>query len=125
MRLIRDEIGHRLYKNDQELADELRVSKIVEVELLDGLTREVNGATLTFGGIIVNLKDYNVGATKGGEVNLFDDFDLDYNKYEYLIETRMSGALIQPKSALVLEIAASTQSGSSETPGSNEQPSSE
>ena len=116
MRLIRDEIGHRLYKNDQELADELRVSKIVEVELLDGLTREVNGNTLTFGGIIVNLKDYNVGATKGGEVNLFDDFDLDYNKYEYLIETRMSGALIQPKSALVLEIAGSAQSGSSEQP---------
>lgn len=111
MRLIRDEIGHRLYKNDQELADELRVSKIVEVELLDNLTRTVSGTTYEYGGIIVNLNDYNVGATKGGEVNLFDDFDLDYNKYEYLIETRMSGALTQPKSALVIEFTAATSGG--------------
>lgn len=111
MRLIRDEIGHRLYKNDQELADELRVSKIVEVELLDNLTRTVSGTTYEYGGIIVNLNDYNVGATKGGEVNLFDDFDLDYNKYEYLIETRMSGALTQPKSALVIEFTAANNGG--------------
>ena len=107
MRLIRDNQGYRLYKNDQELADELRVSKIVEVEPMDNLTRTISisgtDTEVTLGGIIVNLKDYNVGATKGGEVNFFDDFDLDFNKYEYLIETRCSGALIQPKSAIVLE----------------------
>lgn len=105
MRLIKDEMGHRLYKNDQELADELRVSRIVEVEIMDGLERTVNNVDLELGGIIVNLVDYNVGATRGGEVTLFDDFDLNFNKYEYLIETRQSGALIQPASALVLEFA--------------------
>lgn len=110
MRLIRDEIGHRLYKNDQELADELRVSKIVEIEVFDDQTRDVDGTTLTLGGIIVNLGDYNVGATRGGEVTLFDDFDLNYNKLEYLIETRQSGALVQPASALVLEYDASATS---------------
>lgn len=107
MRLIRDNQGYRLYKNDQELADELRVSKIVEVEPMDNLSRTIKisnvDTNVQLGGIIINLKDYNVGATKGGEVNFFDDFDLDFNKYEYLIETRISGALIQPKSAIVLE----------------------
>ena len=105
MRLLKDGDGYRRYKNDQELADDLRVSKIVEVELMDGMTRTVNGVTRTLGCIIVNLADYNVGANKGGEVTLFDDFDLNFNKYEYLIETRCSGALYQPKSALVIEFA--------------------
>ena len=105
MRLLKDGDGYRRYKNDQELADDLRVSKIVEVELMDGMTRTVNGVTRTLGCIIVNLVDYNVGANKGGEVTLFDDFDLNFNKYEYLIETRCSGALYQPKSALVIEFA--------------------
>lgn len=104
MRLIRDRDGHRLYKNDQELADELRVSKIVEIELLDGLMRETRkGDIKAFGGLIVNLTDYNVGATKGGEVTMFDDFDLDFNKYEYLIETRVSGALTRPMAAIAVE----------------------
>ena len=57
-------------------------------------------------GIIVNLTDYNVGADKGGSINLFDDFDIDYNQYKYLIETRCSGALVKPFSALVMEQAA-------------------
>ena len=105
MRLIKDEMGHRLYKNDQELADELRVSRIEEVEIMDGLERTVDNVDLALGGIIVNLIDYNVGATRGGEVTLFDDFDLNFNKYEYLIETRQSGALVQPASALVIEFA--------------------
>lgn len=103
MRLIRDDIGHRLYKNDQELADEMRVSKIVEIELLDGLMRDADGDTREFGGLIVNLSDYNLGANKGGEVTMFDDFDLNFNKYEYLIETRCSGALTKPLSAIALE----------------------
>ena len=106
MRLIRDKMGHRLYKNDQELADEMRVSSIVEIQLLDNLTRTVEGETRELGGIIVNLNDYNCGATKGGEVNLCDDFDIDDNKYEYLIETRMSGALYVPYSAMALEFGA-------------------
>lgn len=109
MRLIRDEIGHRLYKNDQELADELRVSKIVEIELFDGQTREVDNVERELGGIIVNLGDYNVGATRGGEVSLFDDFDLNFNKLEYLIETRQSAALVQPASALVIELVAASE----------------
>jgi hypothetical protein len=100
---MRDKMGQRLYKNDQELADEMRVSSIVEIQLFDGLTRTVEGETRTLGGIIVNLNDYNCGATKGGEVNMFDDFDIDYNKYEYLIETRMSGALYVPYSAMAIE----------------------
>ena len=118
MRLIRDTQGYRLYKNDQELADELRVSKIVEVEPMDNLTRTISisnvDTQVQLGGIIVNLKDYNVGATKGGEVNFFDDFDLDFNKYEYLIETRISGALIQPKSAIVLEFLPVPSNGGQE-----------
>lgn len=110
LRLIRDNFGHRLYKNDQELADELRVSGIVEVELFNGLTRSTDKGDLALGGIIVNLKDYNVGTNAGGAVTMFDDFDLDYNKLEWLIETRQSGALVQPASALVLEYAAEDES---------------
>lgn len=105
MRLLKDGDGHRLYKTDQELADDLRVSKIVEVEIMDDLSRTVNGKTRDLGVIIVNLADYNTGANRGGQVTMFDDFDLNFNKQEYLLETRMSGALYQPKSALVLEFA--------------------
>lgn len=111
LRLMRNQLGERLYKNDQELSDELRVSNIVEIELLDGLTRSTEAGTFTFGSLIVNLNDYNLGATKGGEVTLFDDFDLNFNKYEYLIETRCSGALILPKSAVAVEFGA-VESGS-------------
>ncbi len=103
MRLIRDADGYRRYKNDTELAQDLRVSKIVDVQLLDGLKREVSGKQREFGALIVNLRDYTMGATRGGQVTLFDDFDLNYNKMEYLIETRCCGALTQPKSALAFE----------------------
>lgn len=104
MRLLRDADGYRRYKTDQELADDLRVSRIVDIQLLDQLKpREVGGKQLEFGAIIVNLSDYTVGANKGGQVTLFDDFDIDYNKYSYLIETRMCGCLTQPMSALVFE----------------------
>ncbi len=107
MRLIRDKMGHRLYKNDQELADELRVSGIVEIQLLDNKTRTVGGDTRELGGLIANLKDYNCGSTRGGEVNMFDDFDINYNRFEYLIETRMSGALYVPYSAIAIEFGTS------------------
>lgn len=96
--LIEDEIGHKIYKTEAELATALRVSKIVTVEPMEGAT--VDDQDLL--GVIVNLDDYNVGADKGGEVSLFDDFDIDYNQYKYLIETRISGALTKPFSALTI-----------------------
>lgn len=102
MLLLEDGIGHKLYKSESELATTLRVSKIVTVPAFENKFR--NGKKLM--GIIVNLTDYNVGADKGGSINLFDDFDIDYNQYKYLIETRCSGALVKPFSALVLEQAA-------------------
>lgn len=113
MLLIEDGIGHYIYKSEAELATALRVSKIVTVPVMEGHTL-ANGNELM--GIIVNLKDYNVGTDKGGEVNLFDDFDIDYNQYKYLIESRCSGALIKPYSAIVLSVpAASNSNSSSET----------
>lgn len=102
MLLLEDGIGHKLYKSEAELATTLRVSKIVTVPAFENKTRD--GKKLM--GIIVNLTDYNVGADKGGSINLFDDFDIDYNQYKYLIETRCSGALVKPFSALILEQAA-------------------
>ena len=102
MLLLEDGIGHKLYKSESELATTLRVSEIVTVPAFENKTRD--GKKLM--GIIVNLTDYNVGADKGGSINLFDDFDIDYNQYKYLIETRCSGALVKPFSALVLEQAA-------------------
>ena len=99
MLLIEDGIGHKLYKSKEELATAMRVSKIVEVEVMENQT--YNSKAL--GGIIVNLNDYNVGADKGGAVAMFDDFDIDYNQQKYLIETRISGALTKPYSAIVLE----------------------
>ena len=99
MLLIEDGIGHYIYKSEAELATALRVSRIVTVPVMEGF-KLANGNELM--GIIVNLKDYNVGTDKGGEVNLFDDFDIDYNQYKYLIESRCSGALIKPYSAIVL-----------------------
>lgn len=108
MLLVKDTIGHRIYKTEAELASALRVSRIVEVPVMDGLSRvteDETPVTLDLLGIIVNLKDYTMGADKGGNVSMFDDFDIDYNQYKYLIETRCSGALIHPKSALVIEQA--------------------
>ena len=100
MLLLKDGIGHRLYKTEAELATALRVSKIVTVEVMEG--QNIDSKPLV--GIVVNLSDYNIGADKGGEKNLFDDFDIDYNQYKYLIETRRSGALVKPKSAMTILI---------------------
>jgi HK97 family phage prohead protease len=98
MLLIEDGIGHKIYKTESELATALRVAKIVTVEPMEGQTID----SLPLIGVIVNLADYNVGADKGGSVSLFDDFDLNFNQYEYLIETRISGALTKPYSALTI-----------------------
>lgn len=108
MLLAKDSDDRRIYKTEAELASDLRVSAIVEVEVMEGLSRVVENEeeveeTLNLVGIIVNLKDYVLGADKGGQVSMFDDFDIDYNQYKYLIETRCSGALVKPKSALVIE----------------------
>lgn len=104
MLLLKDDFKHRLYANVTELASVLRVSKIVEIELMNGYTRKVNDTqTNEILGIVVNMKDYTIGADKGGQVAMFDDFDIDYNQYKYLIETRCSGALTRPKSAIILE----------------------
>jgi hypothetical protein len=80
------------------------VKEIITVPVMEGLTRIDGTDTLTLMGIIVNLVDYNVGADKGGAVNMFDDFDIDYNAQKYLIETRASGALIKPYAAIALEL---------------------
>ena len=101
MLLLEDGIGHKMYKSVTELATALRVSDIVEVEAMEG--QKINGNDLA--AIIVNLADYNVGADKGGAVDMFDDFDIDYNQYKYLIETRCSGALIKPFSAMTVTLA--------------------
>lgn len=111
MLLLEDRVGRRLYDTVEKLATAMRVSRIVTVPVMEGLTRTTTsadagvttGTTVQLAGIIVNLGDYNVGADRGGEVNLFDDFDINYNKQEYLIETRCSGAMIRPKGAIALE----------------------
>ena len=101
--LMEDTQGRVLYDSVTKLATALRVSEIVPVPVMENLTRTSGADTLTLLGIIVDLNDYNVGADKGGAVNMFDDFDIDYNAQKYLIETRCSGALIKPYSAIVLE----------------------
>lgn len=103
MLLLEDGIGHRLYKSETEVAQAMRVSKIVTVPVFENQTREVDGKTKTLIGLIVNLRDYTIGADKGGSVNMFDDFDIDVNQQKYLIETRCSGALTVPYSAIALE----------------------
>lgn len=109
--LLEDTIGHKLYKTEAELATALRVSKIVTVPVMDGLKDKDDKDVY---GVIVNLADYKVGADKGGSINMFDDFDIDYNQEKYLIETRCSGALDKPFSAIVLRSGSETKS---EEPG--------
>jgi hypothetical protein len=92
--LSKDRVGRRLYESEAALAAALRVSKIVTVEVMEDTPDII--------GIVVNLSDYTLGADRGGNVSMFDDFDIDYNQYKYLIETRVSGALTKPKSALVI-----------------------
>lgn len=98
--LLKDTVGRRIYTSLDQLAAELRVSKIVAVEVMNEYPSIV--------AVLVNMADYAIGADKGGQVAMFDDFDIDYNQYKYLIETRISGALIRPKSAMVVQKVAST-----------------
>ena len=102
--LMEDTTGRVIYESVDKLATALRVKEIVTVPVMEGQTRtDSNSKTRTLAGIIINLSDYNIGADKGGAVNMFDDFDIDYNAQKYLIETRCSGALTVPYSAIALE----------------------
>ena len=110
--LLEDGMGRILYDSVEKLATTLRVKEIVTVPVMENLSRtDSQGNKFDLFGIIVNLTDYNVGADKGGAINMFDDFDIDYNQQKYLIETRCSGALIKPYSAVALEIKTPKVSG--------------
>jgi hypothetical protein len=93
--LLKDKVGRRLYETEASLSAALRVSKIVTVEVMESAPEIL--------GIVVNMADYTIGADKGGQISMFDDFDIDYNQQKYLIETRVSGALTKPKSAIVIK----------------------
>lgn len=110
MLLIEDTTGRVIYDTIEKLKTALRVSDIVTVPVMENISHEDTNAhkKYTLLGILVNLADYNVGADKGGAVNMFDDFDIDYNKMKYLIETRCSGALVKPYSAISFEEEVST-----------------
>lgn len=103
MLLIEDLNQRVIYDTVEKLKTALRVSDIVTVEVMEGAYRRDANFQYNLLGLLVNMKDYKVGADKGGNVNMFDDFDINYNKYEYLIETRCSGALVKPYSAISFE----------------------
>ena len=103
MLLLTDEIGRDLYDSEAKLATKTRVKKIVSVPVMKNQTRTVSGKTRRLLAIIVNLNDYYVGSDKGGPLTMFNQFDIDYNAEKLLIETRCSGALVRPRSAIVIE----------------------
>lgn len=110
-KLLKDKVGRKLFATEDDLASYLGVSRLVPVPVMKGMQRVTeegetpSKVTTTYDlvGIIVNPADYTYGADKGGEISMFDDFDIDYNQYKYLLETRTSGCLTHPKSALVVE----------------------
>lgn len=104
MLLLTDSTGRDIYTDEAQLARKLRVSRIVTVPVMEGLKRQADAKTYELYGLILNMRDYNVGADKGGAVTMFDDFDIDYNAQKYLIETRCSGALTVPYSAIAVEL---------------------
>ena len=117
MLLARDLNGRRIYNSKDDLAKALNVKDIVTVEQFEGRTRSVTvkGAVKTkqILGLFVNMADYNIGSTKGGEITKFSDFDIDFNRYKYLMETRLSGALVKPYSAIALEEDVTVEAASS------------
>lgn len=125
--LLKDKLGRKLYANASEFASTIGVDRIVKVpqfkeNLIRTATDKNTGETETTGnqyklfGIIVDLSDYTVGTDEGGQVSMFDAFDIDYNQYKYLMETRCSGSLMKPKSAIVLEIPYTTTPSTPSTP---------
>ena len=112
MLLARDLNGRRIYNDKADLARALNVNEIIEIEQFDGKTRvDADGKTRKLLGLFVNLADYQYGSTKGGEINKFDDFDIKFNTYDYLMETRLSGALTKIESAIALEEYAEVAAG--------------
>lgn len=110
--LMEDANGRIIYDSLDKVKNILRVSDIITVPVMEGATRTTTeGEKRELLGLIINLKDYNIGADKGGAVSMFDDFDIDYNAQKYLIETRCSGALIKPYSAIAIEAVAESVSG--------------
>ena len=99
LQLMRDTTGRDLFTSVDQIANKLRVKEIVAVPVFDGFKLDV---TKPLVGIIVNPYDYGFGTDKGGEVSMFDDFDIDFNQYKYLMETRCSGALRVPYSAITI-----------------------
>ncbi len=109
---VRDTLQHRLYPTVAELTAAMTVGGLVTVPLMEGATRVgTDGKTYGVTAIVVNLRDYTVGTDRGGQITTFDDFDIDFNQQKYLMETRMSGALVRPKSALVFESEVTTPAG--------------
>ena len=107
MLLLEDGFGHELYKEPSDLAKKLRVQRIVTVPFMENL--EVDGQVLI--GIAIDLKDYVTGTDRRGQVEFFDDFDIDFNQYKYLIETRLSGMIRKPYSAMILKVGTETKGG--------------
>lgn len=101
--LAKDKVGRRLYPTVGEVKSLLRVANIVEVPVMEGLKTTVDEVERSLVAIMVNLSDYSIGTDKGGEVSMFDDFDIDFNQLKYLMETRCSGALTNPKTAVIIE----------------------
>ena len=110
MLLARDLNGRRVYNTKTELATALDAENIYTVEKFSGVTRSTKDGTKSLLGLFVNLKNYNVGSTKGGEITKFNQFDIDFNQEKMLIETRLSGALAKAYSAIALEIPVSASS---------------
>lgn len=106
--LLEDTNGRVIYDTVEKLATALRVQELIPVPVMENMKREKGANTHILGGIYVNLNDYNVGADKGGAVNMFDDFDIDYNQQKYLIETRCSGAMVTPYGAVAIEFVGTT-----------------
>lgn len=106
--LLEDTNGRVIYDTIEKLATALRVQELIPVPVMENMKREKGANTHILGGIYVNLNDYNVGADKGGAVNMFDDFDIDYNQQKYLIETRCSGAMVIPYGAVAIEFVGTT-----------------
>lgn len=112
--LLEDVNGRVIYETEDKLRARLRVSEIIPVPIMEGdaiKRTDDEGNNFELGGIYVNLKDYNVGTDKGGEINFFDDFDIDYNQMKYLMETRCSGTLIKPYSAVAIEFKSVSAAG--------------
>lgn len=106
--LLEDTNGRVIYDTIEKLATALRVQELIPVPVMENMKREKGANTHILGGIYVNLNDYNIGADKGGAVNMFDDFDIDYNQQKYLIETRCSGAMVTPYGAVAIEFVGTT-----------------